>query len=405
MSHPLINRSPDLKKLQDEGYNLEIRCGFLLMKDVPYVNSRKEVRRGTLVTNLDLAGDVTSRPESHVAYFAGEHPCNANGTEITEIKHSSGERTLAEGVIVQHQFSAKPKPADAYPDHYAKMTTYAALLSGPAQVIDPDAKPQTFPVIRPEPEKRETPFNYIDTASSRAEIDIITAKLKKVNKIAIVGLGGTGSYVLDLVAKTPVWEIHLYDGDKFLLHNAFRSPGAPSIDELNQQMPKVTWFKNLYSKMHSGIFDHPVYLDKANMNELRDMNFVFLCLDCGESKKLIVEELEDYNVPFADVGMGIYVGNEALGGIVRITTSTPQKRDHFRTRVSFADVKANNEYGRNIQIADLNALNASLAVIKWKKLFGFYLDMKSEHHSQFTIDGNLLINEDRLNEKANHSEI
>jgi hypothetical protein len=34
-------------------------------------------------------------------------------------------------------------------------------------------------------------------------------------------------------------------------------------------------------------------------------------------------------------------------------------------------------------------------VIKWKKLFGFYLDMKAEHHSQFTIDGNLLINEDR----------
>lgn len=395
MSHLLINRSPDLKKLQDEGYDLEIRSGFLLLKGVPYVNSRKEVQRGTLVAKLVLAGDVTTRPDDHVAYFAGEHPCRADGTEIAEIKHVSGARTLAEGVVIQHSFSAKPKPSGFYPDYHAKMTNYAAILSGPAQVIDPSARPQTFPVIEPEKDKRGTPFNYIDTASSRAEIDMVTAKLKRLNSIAIVGLGGTGSYVLDLVAKTPVWEIHLYDGDTYLQHNAFRSPGAPSVEELNQQMPKTTWFKNLYAKMHSGIVDHAVYLDEANVEELRSMEFVFLCLDCGESKRLIVGKLEEFNIPFTDVGMGIQLNNEALGGIVRVTTSTPQKRDHLRSRVSFTDRKGNNEYDRNIQIADLNALNAALAVIKWKKLFGFYRDMKVEHHTQFTIDGNLLINEDR----------
>ena len=37
-------------------------------------------------------------------------------------------------------------------------------------------------------------------AWSRAEIDLVTKKLE-LRKIAIVGLGGTGSYVLDLVAK------------------------------------------------------------------------------------------------------------------------------------------------------------------------------------------------------------
>ena len=34
------------------------------------------------------------------------------------------------------------------------------------------------------------------------------------------------------------------------------------------------------------------------------------------------------------------------------------------------------EYATNIQIADLNALNALMAVIKWKKLSGFYQDLK-----------------------------
>lgn len=395
MSHPLISRSPDLQKLQNEGYELEIRSGFLLVKSVPYVNSRKEVRRGTLVAKLVLAGDKTTRPDDHVAYFAGEHPCSADGTEIAQIKHASGERTLAEGVVIQHSFSAKPQPYGFYPEYHAKMATYAAILSGPAQQIDPNAKPQTFKVVEPEQEKRETPFNYIDTASSRAEIDMVTAKLKKLNRIAIVGMGGTGSYILDFVAKTPVWEIHLYDGDGHLQHNAFRAPGAPSLTELQEAIKKATWFKNIYSKMHSGVIDHPVYIDETNIEELRGMDFVFLCVDDGESKKLIVEKLEEFGVPFVDVGMGVRLTDgDILAGAVRVTTSTPTKRDHFRGRVSFEDL-GNNEYNRNIQVADLNALNAALAVIKWKKLFGFYQDMKAEHHSQFHTATNKFINEDK----------
>jgi hypothetical protein len=134
------------------------------------------------------------------------------------------------------------------------------------------------------------------------------------------------------------------------------------------------------------------------VEELRGMDFVFICLDKGSPKKLIVEKLEEFNIPFTDVGMGIQLSDNALGGIVRVTTSTVQMRDHFCSRVSFEDTPGEDDYNRNIQIADLNALNAALAVIKWKKLFGFYRDLKSEHHSQFSIDTNLLINEDRRNE-------
>jgi hypothetical protein len=405
MSRQLISRSWDLQKLQNDGYEVEIRSGLVLVKGVPYVNSDKEVQRGTLVAKLVLAGDKTTRPDDHVAYFAGEHPCNADGSEIAQIKHQSGERTLAEGVVIQHSFSAKPKPHDQYPDYYAKMATYAAILAGPAQLIDPNARPQTFKVVAEstESEERDTPFNYIDSASSRAEIDIVTAKLKKVKRLAIVGLGGTGSYVLDFVAKTPVWEIHLYDGDPFLQHNAFRAPGAPSAAELEAQTPKATWFKNIYVKMHSGIMDHPVYVDERNVEELRSMAFVFLCIDDGESKKMIVEKLEAFGVSFIDVGMGVRLQSDMLAGTVRVTTSTPAKRDHFRNRVSFEEL-GNNEYNRNIQVADLNALNAVLAVIKWKKLFGFYHDLKSEHHSQLHTATNLFVNEDRSHESGNPAE-
>jgi hypothetical protein len=393
MSQRPINRSADLKRLRDEGYDLEIRSGCLLVKDIPYVNSQKEVKRGILVIKLVLAGDQTGRPDTHVAYFAGDYPCNEDGSEIEKIKHGSNAHSLADGVVVNHSFSAKPKPADSYPDYYAQVTTYVAILSGPAQRIDSSLTAKTFPVVAPDEEDDE-PFNYCDTATSRAEIVGVTSKLK-LRAIAILGLGGTGSYVLDLAAKTLVKLIHLYDGDWFYQHNAFRSPGAPSLDELTAKQPKVTFFKNLYSKMHRGIVEHPVYLDAGNVEELRGMDFVFVCLDKGAPKKLIVEKLEEFNIPFVDVGIGLDLTDDALGGIVRVTASTAQKRDHFRSRVSFEDTPGDDDYNRNIQIADLNALNAALAVIKWKKIFGFYRDLKHEHHNQFSIDTNLLLNEDR----------
>jgi len=382
-----------LKKLRDEGYDLEIRSGCLLVKDIPYVNSRQEVKRGILAVKLVLADNETACPDDHVAYFTGDYPCNEDGTEIAKIRHVSGERSLAENVVIHHSFSAKPKPANSYPDYYAKVTTYVSILSGPAWRIDPKTTAKTFPFVEPENNSDE-PFNYIDTASSRAEIVAVTQMLAR-KQVAIIGLGGTGSYVLDLIAKTPVKEIHIYDGDTFLQHNAFRSPGAPSGDDLRRKQPKVTYFKNLYAKMHRGIVDHAVYVDTRNVEELRGLDFVFLCLDKGGAKRLIVEKLEEFSVPFNDAGMGIQLNNGALGGIVRVTTSTEKKRDHLRSRVSFGDAAGGNEYDHNIQIADLNALNAALAVIKWKKLFGFYRDLKSEHHSQYSIDGNLLVNEDR----------
>ncbi|MGA8148276.1 MAG: ThiF family adenylyltransferase [Gallionellaceae bacterium] len=391
MSHPLISHSPDLKKLRDEGYDLEIRFGHILVKDVPYVNARREIMRGVLVSSLTLAGDITTTPDNHVVYFIGDHPCRLDGVEIDQIKNPSGGKTIAEDLVVNRTFSARP--LDPYPDYFAKMTTYVAILEGQAQAIDPTATARTFPVIEPW-EGEDTVFNYIDTASSRAEINLITQKLA-IQKIAIIGLGGTGAYVLDLVAKTPVKEIHLFDGDTFLQHNAFRSPGAPSIEEMRAKPNKAAYLQSIYAKMRRGIMVHPNYVGAENAELLRDMQFVFLCLDRGIAKKLIVEKLEEFDISFIDVGIGVYSSDNMLGGVLRATISTPEKRDHFRSCVPFSDGGGHNEYALNIQIADLNALNAALAVIKWKKRFGFYLDLDHEHHCTYTIDGNTITNEER----------
>ena len=46
-------------------------------------------------------------------------------------------------------------------------------------------------------------------------------------------------------------------------------------------------------------------------------------------------------------------------------------------------------------MADLNALNAALAVQRWKKYFGFYADLEQECFTTFTLDGNHITNEDQ----------
>ena len=62
MSARLIARSSDLRRLTDEGFELEIRDSHLLVRHVPYVTPAKEVAYGTLVSTLTLAGDTTATP-------------------------------------------------------------------------------------------------------------------------------------------------------------------------------------------------------------------------------------------------------------------------------------------------------------------------------------------------------
>lgn len=78
-----------------------------------------------------------------------------------------------------------------------------------------------------------------------------------------------------------------------------------------------------------------------------------------------------------------------------MTASIPEKREHVHVgRISFGDGEGQDMYSSNIQVADLNALNAVLAVIKWKKIRGFYRDLEKEYHCTYTTDGNMLLNGD-----------
>ncbi len=358
------------------------------MREVPYVDAHREVRIGTLISSLTLAGDETRTPDTHVVHWDGDFPCRADGAPIQGISHAAGAFDLGHGLKATHSFSSKPD--GGYSDYHHKMTSYANIIAGPAAVLKPGATPRT---LREPEEEEDSVFNYVETASDRVGIGVLTERLVN-ERVAIIGGGGTGGYILDLVAKTPVREIRLFDSDDFLTHNAFRAPGAPSLEELREAPKKVDYLKRIYSRMHRNIVAHDVALGADNMHLLDGVTFAFLSLDAGDAKRLIVEKLEAIGAAFVDVGMGLELDDGSLGGILRVTASTPENRDHARQRISFAGGGAEDIYASNIQVADLNALNAVLAVVKWKKIRGFYRDLEREHHCTYTTDGNMLINGD-----------
>lgn len=379
----LVRNSPDLVRLVQEGFALRIVEGFLVVDDIPYVDDNARVQWGSFLCPLDTSGTATAPPATHVMCFVGGVPRDQFGKPIKDLVHESVEKWSAgAGLTAACGFSQKPD--GGYKDFYEKVTYYTAMVISPAQAVDPEASPYTFKPVKTDED--DGVFHYIDTFSSRAGITELN-NLLALEKVVIVGLGGTGAHLLDTLAKTPALTLHLYDKDLFRTHNAFRAPGAASLDDLEAGLTKVEYYTRMYSRMRRGIVPHSVNVTAANVAELLNANFVFLAMDTGPDKKVIVEALIDNGIPFIDTGVGLSKDADGIAGQIRITTSTPGRSEHVSQDelISyFAGEDA--EYDTNLQVDELNALTANLAVLRYKKLQRFYADVEDERHSVFVVN-------------------
>jgi hypothetical protein len=143
--------------------------------------------------------------------------------------------------------------------------------------------------------------------------------------------------------------------------------------------------------MRRGVVPHEVMIHEGNVMELARFDYVFLCVDRSEVRQLVLRSLANTNVTIIDVGMGLNHSHdqESIWGTCRVTTSTPSTRDIAIARIPKAD-RDEELYASNIQVADFNCLNAALAVAKWKRMSGFYLDDHNEYETTFSINLNQL---------------
>lgn len=383
MSAVPTDPDPFIQQLLDEGYEVEILHQHLLVHAIPYVNSQGEVCSGVLAAAYTgtRQESVAARPKDHTMWLQGELPHHAaSGKPMDNVVNHSNTQNLFEGFAGNHYFSNKPN--NVVPSNfYELLTHYHSLLRAEAQQIDHNADGRTGKV-RPNRDPASV-FHYPDTASCRAGITGILQRLKDY-RVAIIGVGGTGSYILDLMAKTSAKEIHLFDGDTFDSHNAFRSPGIATLSDVNRGEYKAVFFQERYNQFRKGIISHPYRVTADNLAELDEFDFSFVCIDCGTSRKLICEYLANKGKGFIDTGIGMKLHSiegapDELSATCRVTICTQEKNDHLDHCLDYAP-DDDNLYDSNIQVVDMNALNAAMAVIRWKQAVGIYQDQERAHN-------------------------
>src|SRR5690349_14157794 len=140
----LVRNSPDLARLVQDGYAVRIVSGFLVVDDIPFVDDAAQVKWGSFLCPLDLSGDTTAAPSSHVMCFVGGIPRDKNGRPIDGLVNEGVERWSAGPDLTAACGFSQKKPEGNYTDFYEKVTYYAAMVTGPAQAVDPGATPITF---------------------------------------------------------------------------------------------------------------------------------------------------------------------------------------------------------------------------------------------------------------------
>jgi hypothetical protein len=368
----LVSRNPDLRRLVERGYAVAFDdAPFLIVRDIPYLTASGELAWGAIVTKLVFVTEDQVQQDDHQIFFAGGHPHGLDGKPIGNL--GGGAATLAlskasSDVVVQRSFSNKPRDTGVFADFFEKIESYVAIISGPA-IAAHGANLYTFR-IRDDAASNSV-FKIQDTLTSRAEIVDLAAKFED-EVLAIVGLGGTGAYLLDMAVRTPVKEVRGYDADDFHVHNAFRAPGRlDPATELGQ--PKVAVHAARYENFRHGLRLERKYIDLDSGPELEGATFAFVCVDKGSARAAIWDLLIPLNIPFIDVGLGLRRRGDGLGGMVRLTYVAAGDPRGLRQK-GYAEMADGGDdlYRTNIQIGELNALNACLALIRYKQLRGFY---------------------------------
>lgn len=363
---------PYVARLVEEGYSVVIDGQYLIVENIPYVPSAGVIARGAIISQYTEQNGVGLVNDDHTVWFTGSIPCSVDGNQLTNAMVADTERKIIAGRQVQCRLSNKPIPIGGMLDNfYNKIMHYIRKLTSYARAIDDAVSASGNGSF--EYRQKTSVFLYPNDSISRSGLDAYEEKLA-LRSVAIVGVGGTGSYILDALVKTPVNEIHLFDDDVIESHNAFRFPGALTIEQAFSGMKKTEYLEQSYSSMRLGVISHPTRIDNNNVQVLDDFNFVFIAVDNGPSRGLIASYLSAKAIPFIDVGIGVDKVPETvqLHGRIRSTLITSETA-HLVATLPTTDDTEEAVYN-NIQLIELNSMSAMLAIIKYKQYLGFYTD-------------------------------
>lgn len=376
MSNALENHD-DLKRLIERDYALSIVGGHLVVNDVYYLDGSGELHKGRLAAKLNLPTPETlGSPYNHQMYWSGANPHYADGTAIPKLGTGTVSLPIGDTTYVRHLSN---KPEEGFATYSLLVEHYVSLISGPAEqkygVSSRTGATYDVP-------SDTSPFKVRDTFSAKAEIMDLN-QLVAGDRVAVIGLGGTGAFVLDFIVKTPVATIDAYDFDTFKVHNGFRLPGEVPMDQFGHLKTDV--LRRKYEPFRHGLTFHNKRISAGDEALFTDTTFAFVCIDDGEARAEICEMLTGRGIDFIDVGMGVEKEEGSLDGLIRTTLFTQASAAKAIEEVPLDRRTDEGAYRTFVQIVELNALNAAIAVMRYKQLRGFYTDEAGYRNSLISI--------------------
>jgi molybdopterin/thiamine biosynthesis adenylyltransferase/proteasome lid subunit RPN8/RPN11 len=191
--------------------------------------------------------------------------------------------------------------------------THAAMLITPDVTIARElGKDRPLDVIGVGPEvtwgrKSATEFDRARYDRQIRAFGAAGQSILKSLRVGIVGLGGTGSVVLQELAHLGVTDFLLIDPDVVEESNLNRLIGATTSDV---GLPKVEvakkWVQHLNPKVRVDARQESV-LKVQSVRKLADTDFVFCCTDSHGSRAILNQFAYQYLVPMIDMGVVIAV--------------------------------------------------------------------------------------------------
>ena len=387
MSPTPTNHETQLAEVLQAGFDCSVEDDTLSVGPIPYRLSGGGVGHGSLICHLARNGGNIAPPNEHTAAWIGDEvPHHRDGRPMDRLIIDQSRNTWSNGATSICVMSRRgPEP---YPTYGQKMVTYARLIAREAVAHWRGTSPGVIAV---------TDVNHLvdhETGLNRARVGHLNALLAKEN-VAVIGAGGTGGHIVDLVSKSNVRQIDIYDPDHVSVHTQLRWPGIVERRVAEEKTNKAEYLAALYARRtNRNIRGHPYAIDKENLTYLNGKSMVFVAIDNGPARREVLAGLAGIGVNFIDCGIDLQGNEGPLTGSLRIircqAEQSAEKRSELATLAPGAAIAADDDlYAQNIQTGEMNSLNAALAVIAWKQGIGFYRDAYGYRRSRLHMTSNV----------------
>ncbi|MEQ6118918.1 ThiF family adenylyltransferase [Reichenbachiella sp. MALMAid0571] len=217
-----------------------------------------------------------------------------------------------------------------------------------------------------------------------------TQKLLGQMQIGVVGCSGTGSPVIEQLARLGVGRLVLVDPDKVEQKNLNRIINTKQVDAENQAY-KVDVIKQAIDKMGFNTmvttFKSNLYEDLIAIETLSNCDFLFGCMDSIDGRHLLNCISSFYLIPYLDIGVKII--SDKKGGLDQICGTT-----HFLLPGE-SSLQTRGVYTHE-ELRSANLLRVDKAEFEEQKRSGYIVDVDVEAPAVISINmqaASLAVNE------------